>query len=70
MINKKYLLILSSHFGLCDESLRAYEDGAEEDLMALYGGEEFISIATGVEQPLHKAPAVVSVLTAKRILSK
>lgn len=45
----------------------AYEDGAEEDLMALYGGEEFISIATGVEQPLHKAPAVVSVLTKKDI---
>jgi outer membrane receptor for ferrienterochelin and colicin len=36
---------------------------AEEDFMALYGGEEFISIATGVDQPLHKAPAVVSVLT-------
>lgn len=44
-----------------------YGGESEEDLMALYGGEEFISIATGVEQPLHKAPAVVSVLTKKEI---
>ncbi|PCJ92989.1 MAG: TonB-dependent receptor [Porticoccaceae bacterium] len=47
-------------------SLANGED-AEEDFMALYGGEEFISIVTGVEQPLHKAPAVVSVLTKKDI---
>ena len=42
-------------------------EDTDEDLMALYGGEEFISIATGVEQPLHKAPAVASVLTKKDI---
>jgi len=65
MINKKYLLILS--FIVCCVNTYAYENSAEEDLMALYGGEEFISIATGVEQPLHKAPAVVSVLTKKDI---
>ncbi|WP_461518885.1 TonB-dependent receptor plug domain-containing protein [Porticoccus sp.] len=37
----------------------------DEDLglMTLYGGEEFISIATGVTQPIAKAPAVASVVT-------
>lgn len=45
----------------------ANDGSSEEDLMALYGDEEFITIATGVEQPLHKAPAVVSVVTAKDI---
>jgi len=64
-MNNKYLVILPILLG-CTNTL-AYEDSAEDDLMALYGGEEFISIATGVEQPLHKAPAVVSVLTAKDI---
>ena len=65
MNNKKFSLILPIFF--CCASTYAYEDNAEEDLMALYGGEEFISIATGVDQPLNKAPAVVSVLTAKEI---
>ena len=65
MNNKKRLLILPI-FLSCMGSY-AYGEGVEEDLMALYGGEEFISIATGVDQPLHKAPAVVSVLTANDI---
>ena len=37
------------------------------ELMSLYGGEEFISIATGVTQPIAKAPAVASVVTAEEI---
>ena len=48
-------------------NVSADSEPEEFDLMALYGGEEFISIATGVEQPLHKAPAVVSVVTAQDI---
>lgn len=40
---------------------------AEEDLAAIYGDEEFVSIATGISQPLSKAPAVASVITAKNI---
>lgn len=39
----------------------------EEQLMALYGDESIISIATGIQQPLTKAPAVASVVTAKDI---
>jgi iron complex outermembrane receptor protein len=65
MDNKKYLLVFPMLF-LSLHTL-ASDDGMDDGLMALYGGEEFISIATGVDQPLHKAPAVVSVLTKKDI---
>ncbi len=41
--------------------------GDEEQLIGLYGDEELISIATGLEQPIAKAPAVASVVTAKQI---
>ena len=34
---------------------------------ALYGDEEFISIATGNSKPIYKAPAVASVITAQQI---
>lgn len=39
----------------------------EDELAALYGDEAFISIATGLSQPISKAPAVASVITAKDI---
>lgn len=42
-------------------------DASEMELMSLYGGEDFISIATGSAQPIHKAPAVASVVTDKQI---
>ncbi len=45
----------------------AAELSDEEDLMALYGDEDFVSIATGRKQPIAKAPAVASVLTQKDI---
>ena len=35
--------------------------------LAIYGDEDFISIATGVSQPIAKAPAVASVITARDI---
>ena len=34
------------------------------DGLAIYGDEDFISIATGISQPIAKAPAVASVITA------
>ncbi len=43
------------------------DDSTDMDLMSLYGGEEFISIATGITQPIAKAPAVASVITAEEI---
>ena len=38
-----------------------------EDLERLYGDEDFVSIATGTKQPINKAPAVASVITADDI---
>lgn len=40
---------------------------AEEELTELYGSEEFVRIATGVAQPVSKAPAVATVITADDI---
>ena len=37
------------------------------ELEALYGDEEFVSIATGSSKPIYKAPAVASVITAAQI---
>ena len=42
-------------------------DDEEEALIELYGDEEVISIATGNAQPISRAPAVASVITAKEI---
>lgn len=39
----------------------------EEDLALFYEDEEMISIATGTYKPLHLAPSVASVITAKDI---
>lgn len=39
----------------------------EKELLAYYGDEEFISIATGASQLISKAPAVASVLTTEDI---
>ena len=41
----------------------------ELDVLQLYGDEDFITIATGVVQPIAKAPAVASVITASEIKS-
>lgn len=37
------------------------------DFAGFYGDEDFVSIATGVVQPIAKAPAVASVITAQQI---
>lgn len=44
----------------------AYADD-EEELIELYGNEDVISIATGSVQPISKAPAVATVITAEDI---
>ncbi|MBK9426070.1 MAG: TonB-dependent receptor [Gammaproteobacteria bacterium] len=43
------------------------QSAAEEELTELYGSEEFVRIATGVAQPVSKAPAVATVITADDI---
>ena len=54
------LLLVSFNFSIADES-------EEEALLELYGGEELVSIATGTAQPISKAPAVATVITAADI---
>ena len=39
----------------------------ENDLAAIYGDADFVSIATGSSQPIARAPAVASVITASQI---
>ncbi|MFC1684417.1 TonB-dependent receptor plug domain-containing protein [Pseudomonadota bacterium] len=57
-----YLLILGA------SSLSAQTmDEEEAALLGLYGDEELISIATGIYQPIAKAPAVATVITAEDI---
>lgn len=43
------------------------QSSTEEELNEIYGSEEFVRIATGVAQPVTKAPAVASVITAEDI---
>ena len=43
------------------------DESEEEALLELYGGEELVSIATGSAQPISKAPAVATVVTAADI---
>jgi len=54
--------------GLLSNAVAADEFSREEqDLLLLYGDEEMITIATGEQQPISKAPAVANVITAKQI---
>lgn len=43
------------------------EDAADEDLRLAYGDKDTVAIATGSKQPLRRAPAVASVVTAEEI---
>lgn len=54
------LILLSSALAQADEQV-------EDELLGIYGSEEFISIATGFRQSVAKAPAVASVITAEQI---
>lgn len=47
------------------QTLSPQED--EQDLLQVYGGEEMVSIASGYQQPISKAPAIATVITAKEI---
>jgi len=64
MINKQFLplFLITTLFAALPVS-----GEEEEELASFFGDEEFISIATGIAQPLSKAPAVASVITSKDI---
>lgn len=68
----KFLEIIGAMVGLLalmfiSNSHADYDDDDEETLVELYGDEEIISIATGSAQPISRAPAVATVITAKDI---
>jgi iron complex outermembrane receptor protein len=63
---KKLAFLAASCAVVISSAAGAFEAG-EEDLLSLYGDEDFVSIATGRKQLLSKAPAVASVITAKQI---
>ncbi len=64
MLKHKATALLTALIVVCPGISLASE---EEELLSFYGDEEFVSIATGISQPLSKAPAVASVITAKDI---
>ncbi|OUS09187.1 hypothetical protein A9Q90_04230 [Gammaproteobacteria bacterium 54_18_T64] len=51
----------------CNTAQVIAEYSDEDDLTSLYGDETFVSIATGISQPISKAPSVASVITAEDI---
>lgn len=65
MIKQISLAVVSILMGTANFSLAEYAD--EDELMLSYGDEDFVSIATGRKQPIAKAPAVASVITAEDI---
>ena len=48
-------------------SLGQEDSNSDVDFAGFYGDEDFVSIATGSVQPIAKAPAVASVITAQQI---
>lgn len=56
------LLLLPFHMGQAADFL-----SEEEEFALTYGDEEMLSIATGADQPVARAPAVASVITAAQI---
>ena len=48
-------------------SIARSQNSQESDLAAIYGDEDTVSIATGATQPIARAPAVATVITAAQI---
>lgn len=62
---KNMILLLFFWQGIANAT--EVEDADEKALLQMYGSQEMISIATGQKQPVGKAPAVASVITAENI---
>lgn len=60
--NNLQLAITALALSACMNSSAQFDDD-EEALFDLYGDEYMISLATGIEQPIAKAPAVATVIT-------
>lgn len=62
---RKLVVGLLAFGGLVGASMA--DDEVVDELLRLYGSEEFISIATGYRQPVSKAPAVASIIDSHEI---
>ena len=63
-----YKVILVLFAGLAAIYSAAQDElNSDVDFAGFYGDEDFVSIATGAVQPIAKAPAVASVITAQQI---
>ena len=73
MVGKTFTMSAMARIAFCPLFLQigvvSAQDQAEDEkaLRLLYGGEEMISIATGKNQPISRAPAVATVITAEDI---
>lgn len=67
LLNAVYVFIASALVTIFSISNSFADYDEEEALIELYGDEEIISIATGSAQPISRAPAVATVITAKDI---
>jgi len=65
-LRRRYLVILLPLI-LGSFRLNAQDLSDEKALLQVYGDEELITIATGKKQPISKAPAVTTVITAEDI---
>ncbi len=66
-IYRKLYMVLFAASVVTYVNVTIADESEEEALLELYGGEELVSIATGSAQPISKAPAVASVITAADI---
>ena len=61
------LLFLLTWYAVTAIAQEAPMNSDEAELLQMYGAQEMISVATGAKQPVGKAPAVASVITAEDI---
>lgn len=64
--SRSLIAVSLSAISLCSGGAWAQSD-EEEDLALVYGDRSTVSIATGQQQPIRRAPAVASVITAEDI---
>ena len=63
-----YKVVLLLFAGLAAIHSAAEDElNSDVDFAGFYGDEDFVSIATGAVQPIAKAPAVATVITAQQI---
>lgn len=65
----QFFMTISLTLVICSTASLAedFDEEVEEELADFYGDEDFVSIATGSKQLIHKAPSVASVFTADDI---